>query len=361
MAFYDDPKFLLSHIHHSFITCDDTGMCEMALLNEIVTDKSLRSSKGDDDDDPVTKVLDYYANTLESELLEAGQSYDIVSGMGFIAGHRHRSNTAQRLEKMKKDRQIQANITHIQWKDCSSQLNEKELAELFPRKDLSQLKEQKPPSKSALSEALELFPAAPSNPFSEYARFDGRTCRTAPTKKILIYLTMLPEEERNYGMEVVCLSNARVQDLIGLICWMYTNEGKEPKLHPSVSNYCLKIAEETGEVDEDFPSLDGNELVGKFGFPFLALMERKNKNNSLLVTMYIEDEMTKFDVPSLDLTLREVADLASHRVSFNYSLRKSKAYHIEKPDEPGIAIPLDSKLSNFKSLVFHLIFEDNAR
>lgn len=54
--------------------------------------------------------------------------------------------------------------------------------------------------------------------------------RSAPSKKILIYLTMQPVSERNYGMEVICLSNARVQDLIGLICWMYTNEGKEPKL-----------------------------------------------------------------------------------------------------------------------------------
>jgi hypothetical protein len=36
MAFFDDRKFLLSHIRHSFITCDDTGICEMAMLNEIM-------------------------------------------------------------------------------------------------------------------------------------------------------------------------------------------------------------------------------------------------------------------------------------------------------------------------------------
>lgn len=34
MAFCDDRKFLLSHIRHSFITCDDTGMCEVVMLNE---------------------------------------------------------------------------------------------------------------------------------------------------------------------------------------------------------------------------------------------------------------------------------------------------------------------------------------
>lgn len=36
MALYDDPKFILSHIRHSFITCDDTGMCEMVMLNESI-------------------------------------------------------------------------------------------------------------------------------------------------------------------------------------------------------------------------------------------------------------------------------------------------------------------------------------
>ncbi|XP_054712411.1 target of rapamycin complex 2 subunit MAPKAP1-like [Uloborus diversus] len=354
MAFYDDRKFLLSHIHHSFITCDDTGMCEMAMLNEVVTDKGLQKSDSEDEN-PEVKVLDYYSGALESELLEAGQSYDIVSGMGFIGGHRYRSNTAQRLERLKKERQVQAKITHVQWKEYPSELNENELSALFPKKDVSK-KEHKPPSKSALSEALASCPATPNNPFNEYAHFDGRLNRSTPSKKIIIYLTMLPEAEASYGMEVVCVSSARVQELIGLVCWMYTNEEYKPELKPSVSNYCLKIAEETGEVDEDFPSLDDNEYVGKFGFPFLALVERQTKN-SLFVTMHIEDEQTKFEVSGLNLTLREVADLASQRVF----VKESKAYHIEKLDEPGVAIPLDSKLSNFKCLVFRLVFEDNVR
>ena len=34
MALYDDKRFILSHIRHSFITCDDTGMCETVMLNE---------------------------------------------------------------------------------------------------------------------------------------------------------------------------------------------------------------------------------------------------------------------------------------------------------------------------------------
>ncbi|XP_042894965.1 target of rapamycin complex 2 subunit MAPKAP1 [Parasteatoda tepidariorum] len=351
MAFYDDRKFLMSHIHHSFITCDDTGMCEMAMLNEIVFDKALRSIE---DDKPELKVLNFYP---ESDLLEPSQSYDIVSGMGFIGGHRHRSNTAQRLEKMKKDRQIQAKITHVQWKNPPTQLTDKELSELFPEKDLSEVKKNKPPVKSALSEALELYPAAPNNPFGEYARFDGRLNRSAASKKILIYLTMLPAAERNYGTEVICLSNARVHELIGLICWMYTNEGKEPPLKSSVSSYCLKIAEETGEVDEDFPSLDNNEYVGKFGFPYLALIEHESRDPPPQVIMYIEGETFKFDVPKTDITLRDIAELASRRLS----VRRSSAYHVEKLDEPGVPIPLHTKIANYQTLVFELKFEETTR
>lgn len=36
MALFDDRRFLLSHINHSFITGDDTGICEVVMLDEEV-------------------------------------------------------------------------------------------------------------------------------------------------------------------------------------------------------------------------------------------------------------------------------------------------------------------------------------
>lgn len=144
--------------------------------------------------------------------------------------------------------------------------------------------------RSALSQQIEKYPSMPNNPFSEYARFDQRigTEQTGvTTKKIVIFLTMLPPQKRDYPMEVVILSSARVHELIGLICWQYTNEGKEPKLKPSINHYCLCIAEETGEVDPDFPNLNPKEPVAKFGFPVLALVEKEEDelSASLVVTM----------------------------------------------------------------------------
>lgn len=81
----------------------------------------------------------------------------------------------------------------------------------------------------------------------------------------------------NEPLEVVIVSTARVQDLIGLICWQYTNEGREPKLQHDINRYCLRIAEDNGEVDPDFTSLNPKEPLSKFNFPSLALTEKSEE------------------------------------------------------------------------------------
>ena len=50
------------------------------------------------------------------------------------------------------------------------------------------------------------------------------------TKKIDIFLTMALPEDRPYPMTVVVVSTAKIQDLVGLICWQYTIELREPPL-----------------------------------------------------------------------------------------------------------------------------------
>ena len=59
--------------------------------------------------------------------------------------------------------------------------------------------------------------------------FKGHIGTTA-TKKIDVYLSMQMAQEKVHPMTVVTIANARVHDLIGLICWQYTSEGREPKL-----------------------------------------------------------------------------------------------------------------------------------
>jgi hypothetical protein len=42
-----------------------------------------------------------------------------------LAGHRRRSDTAQRLEKLKRDKQKQSQIKHIQWQKVHHSGNKK--------------------------------------------------------------------------------------------------------------------------------------------------------------------------------------------------------------------------------------------
>lgn len=110
----------------------------------------------------------------------------------------------------------------------------------------------------------------PINPYTEFARFDGSGQINIPTRKYRIYLTMLPEEQRSYPLNVCCVATAKIQDLIGLILLTFsTNYSGDYPLKP-VANYGLYITEEDGEVDSDFPNLDPKECVAKFGFTCLG-------------------------------------------------------------------------------------------
>lgn len=65
-----------------------------------------------------------------------------------------------------------------------------------------------------------------------------------------------------------------------------------PPPSENVNAYCLHIAEDDGEVDTDFPPLDSNEPIHKFGFSTLALVEKFSSpglasRQSLFVRMFV--------------------------------------------------------------------------
>lgn len=393
MALFDDRRFLLSHINHSFITGDDTGICEVVMLDEDVFENQHQiclkllgqnEQKPEDRLDPEAYDLNYESELFESE---QGQSYDIASDLDYIC-HRRRSNTAQRLDRLKKDKINQSKTRTIVWR-CNSPTSshsEERLSHGSPTDELigatatiyengtpttnNDKKSRSPPKKSGLTRLLEKFPSLPKNPFSEYAQFDGGMSEAVRVKEIMIFIALnqiqqqqtlndmqqnsktdnsnetnhnqsinssgigttdgsirdvtqnapnaignpntsttnnninanpqsstnsqqqqptSPSKTKNNGpLEVVIVSTAKVQDLIGLICWQYTNEGREPKLHQDINRYCLRIAEDNGEVDPDFTSLNPTETLNKFNFPSLALTEKTEER----VRTYNEHQYT---------------------------------------------------------------------
>ncbi|XP_033047081.1 target of rapamycin complex 2 subunit MAPKAP1 isoform X5 [Trachypithecus francoisi] len=304
MAFLDNPTIILAHIRQSHVTSDDTGMCEMVLIDHDVDLEKIHppSMPGD-------SGSEIQGSNGETQGYVYAQSVDITSSWDF--GIRRRSNTAQRLERLRKERQNQIKCRNIQWKERNSKQSAQELKSLFEKKSLKE----KPPisgKQSILSVRLEQCPLQLNNPFNEYSKFDGKGhVGTTATKKIDVYLPLHSSQDRLLPMTVVTMASARVQDLIGLICWQYTSEGREPKLNDNVSAYCLHIAEDDGEVDTDFPPLDSNEPIHKFGFSTLALVEKYSSpgltsKESLFVRINAAHGFSLIQVDNTKVTMKEI-------------------------------------------------------
>ncbi|XP_037654387.1 target of rapamycin complex 2 subunit MAPKAP1 isoform X2 [Choloepus didactylus] len=330
MAFLDNPTIILAHIRQSHVTSDDTGMCEMVLIDHDVDLEKIHppSMPGD-------SGSEIQGSSGETHGYVYAQSVDITSSWDF--GIRRRSNTAQRLERLRKERQNQIKCKNIQWKERNSKQSAQELKSLFEKKSLKE----KPPSsgkQSILSVRLEQCPLQLNNPFNEYSKFDGKGhVGTTATKKIDVYLPLHSSQDRLLPMTVVTMASARVQDLIGLICWQYTSEGREPKLNDNVSAYCLHIAEDDGEVDTDFPPLDSNEPIHKFGFSTLALVEKYSSpgltsKESLFVRINAAHGFSLIQVDNTKVTMKEILLKAVKRRKGSQKISGSRADGVLEED-----------------------------
>lgn len=343
----DNKDFLISHIKNSFITSDDTGMCEM-IIDVEDAEKQSRSGYGSD-------------SGMELSDNELSHSYDILPDMDYGA-HRRRSNTAQRLERMKKEKRNQSKVKNVTWKDSNLEYTAEERGFLFEKKELPN-KPLESNMISQLSERLHTSANLGENPFLEYAKFDGKASVGVATKKIDIFLTMAPKEDRAYPMAVVVVATAKIQDLIGLICWQYTVEMREPPLQENVDMYCLHIAEDDGEVDADFPSLDSKEPVSKFGFTKLALVEKDvptQIKHTYIVTVNIPNRgFHKFPIDSVHITMKEILDKTLKKRKIK--VKPGQSYNLEKQSEPGVPVDLEATLPSMDEMEFVLVREHSSR
>ncbi|XP_063792888.1 target of rapamycin complex 2 subunit MAPKAP1 isoform X2 [Pseudophryne corroboree] len=357
MAFLDNPLIILAHIRQSHVTSDDTGMCEMVLIDHDVDLEKLYPSSvsGENISQP--------QGNGETQSYIYSQSVDITSSWDF--GIRRRSNTAQKLERLRKERQNQIKCKNVQWKDRNTSHSVEELSSLFEKKNF---KERAPPSgkPSILSVRLEQCPLQLNNPFNEYSKFDGKGhVGTTATKKIDVYLSMQTSQDKLLPMTVVTIANAKVHDLIGLICWQYTTEGREPKLNDNVDSFCLHIAEDDGEVDTDFPPLDSNEPIHKFGFSTLALVEKYSSPNlaakqSLFVRINAAHGFSLIQVDSTNVTMREILEKALKRRKGSQR-NSGPQYRLEKQNQPNVPVDLDRTLESQNSVEFCLVRENSSR
>ena len=120
--------------------------------------------------------------------------------------------------------------------------------------------------RSALSEKLASTSNTSSNPFTElYALIGGRTDDTS-----MLVNVFFPHASRPFGssLHLKIRKDATVEEVIGFALWSYWEENWLPSLEDGLGSddskrairmsavgWVLRIAEEDGEVDEDFPGL----------------------------------------------------------------------------------------------------------
>nr|XP_002128354.1 target of rapamycin complex 2 subunit MAPKAP1 [Ciona intestinalis] len=161
MAIVDDPDWLLNHIRHSFITSDDTGMCEMVIQeNDLLTlaehrkklkEKASKNIKGNHskclnntscgvrgslEKSPgavsCNDGLFYKSSEEDIPVAPLAPSPDIQSGWDF--GVRRRSNTAQKLEMIRKERQSRVQIKTVHWNQLPAHLINESKDSMFSKK-----------------------------------------------------------------------------------------------------------------------------------------------------------------------------------------------------------------------------------
>ncbi|XP_059145208.1 target of rapamycin complex 2 subunit MAPKAP1-like [Physella acuta] len=389
MAMMDNVDFLISHIRNAFVTSDDTSMSEWVITECRIQDESdlKRDSTHRYNRNNISSRSDSMSDGPSDNEIKG--SMDIHPDMDFGA-HRRRSNTAQRLERLKKEKRTQCKMKTIQWKDAPDTYKVDEKGHLFEKREVTLApvlktdpaasKENVPPetaedrrkSVSTLTQQLKELDCHGSNPFFKYAKFDGRTAGGLPTRKLDIFLAFAPPDQQAYPMSILVTANAKAQEVVGLVCWQYTDEGRKPDIqsvaghidpNDFVNKFSLHMVEDDGEIDTDFPPIVPTDPVSKYGFTKFALVANAPvQPKSALVTINVPNRgFNKFQVDSMSVTMRELMDKVIKkrkmkiRPGLNYTLEKAGKSEIGKP------VDLDAMLGSMNCLEFFLIRENSSR
>ena len=292
--------------------------------------------------------------------------------------------------------------------------------------------------KSQLSKLLDECPVCPENPFADFSRhgFEPDIAITDYQKRdltvILTALQPIPQKNDESKRQItgsnmtgikganvpitvpsmdICVRQVpglTVRQVLGYICWLYTNQGCMPQLKGDVDAYVLNIADPDGEVEWDLPGLDNHELFSRYGFEHVSLVSARDnlahreRNRPLSDKPGNTDSManvvksggvsdtikvvlpdgTKLDVkhPANDATVREFVDSvledhqksvldkasSSKQVSSKSKFYKSRVplcFNLEAKNKPGVPLDPTAPFFGFRgsSDVFYIVRENSRR
>ncbi|KAL3084721.1 hypothetical protein niasHT_031606 [Heterodera trifolii] len=228
--------------------------------------------------------------------------------------------------------------------------------------------------------------------FVEFAKFEA--IPNSPNSKRFAIVFPLA----NCALTVHIVRSARIADLIGLACHIYTRQQREPPCeHPA--QYDLFLAEEDSmELDTELPPQDRRRLVADCGFPALAMVargdgrggrrRRSSKSSAisgrkpsladgggdngrrLQANIFLTDgRCYAIQLDSLDVPLKQLFDYAMERKrADDQRLFQDNAKHfldsdyvLETYDKPGNALDLANSLCSIGTHDFVLLRLNSAR
>ncbi|KAG0729358.1 Target of rapamycin complex 2 subunit MAPKAP1 [Chionoecetes opilio] len=132
-----------------------------------------------------------------------------------------------------------------------------------------------------------------------------------------------------------------------------------------VDHYALHIAEEDGQVDWDFQALRPRDVVEKFGFNVLALVERKtDREASQDIVVMLSVAGGTFSKITVDghIPLQEILNRTISKRKDMVKIKDAGLdYHPEREDEPGIALDPEKTLADINCTEFAVVRDNSKR
>ena len=355
MAFYDNKLWLLSHIHNSFISSDDTGVCEMVMGGGGFREELevVARTQG------LTSYLPVVLAGEEEEDEQGRGSPDIKAG----PGRRERAATTalQLQQKLARDEKG-AQGRSVTWRAGEQSLEEEEL---FPKREVARAV----PVVSLLAQRLESLEPGAGAPWQQYSVWEGAHYREAVVRRLQVF-PVLGEGEGGPPLHISVSREAKVRQVVGLVCWRYTQEERLPALQAGKGpeDYELFMCEEDGSVDRDFPCLDWRETFSKYGFLQLALVPRQGgpEEGQHRVTLHLPDgSFTELCVERSLLSLGDLLQLGLQKRRRTLAAASSRdvplKYHLEAAEGPGVALEAGAALASCTGNEFYIVRSNSKR
>ncbi|KAI8800448.1 stress-activated map kinase interacting protein 1-domain-containing protein [Cladochytrium replicatum] len=112
-----------------------------------------------------------------------------------------------------------------------------------------------------------------NNPFAkEFGFFSAKGLPDGIRLKIYLPFSDRP----SYPLSISIRNDATVEDVIGFSLFEYINDGRTPRIPKSICKvvqWNMRIVEDDGTIDDDFPALERSRRIQKFAFDQFALCE----------------------------------------------------------------------------------------